>query len=181
MTVAQIQALQFEWAWQHPEKSLAVREAALRLGARGMRGPAGKVSLPLQDQTGYTCSALTASYEGRCEAALELPDRHCHSVAGKLVQPLLLTELLMVTSRSLVHTQVRLLTEMLRGDPWMHFPLTVHFTSSAHAKLRAGCPALPDHMLVDIAPLQVPRSIHGKHCRVHRKMTHRACCLFVCA
>ena len=40
----------------------------------------------------------------------------------------------------------------------MHSPLTVHFTSSARAKLRAGCPVLPAHMLVDIAPLQVPCS-----------------------
>ena len=65
-TAAQIQAPQFKWAWQHPEKSLAVREAALCLGVGGMREPAGKVSLPvhmLQDLTGYTSSALTASYE----------------------------------------------------------------------------------------------------------------------
>lgn len=44
----QIQALQFEWAWQHPEKSKAVRDDVAALVASckraGLSGAKGKVS-----------------------------------------------------------------------------------------------------------------------------------------
>ncbi|KAK9794955.1 hypothetical protein WJX73_001688 [Symbiochloris irregularis] len=94
------QALQFEWAWQHPEKSKAVREAAAALSQQKKRGPAGKV---------------------------------------------------------------RLLVEMVRGQPWVHFPLTLHFTSSTHSQLRLGCPPLPSHMHIEVAPLQVLAQMTSAH------------------
>lgn len=40
---SQVSALQFEWAWQHPQKSLAVRDAAK--GLRSLNGIGGKIML----------------------------------------------------------------------------------------------------------------------------------------
>ena len=74
----QTQALQFEWAWQHPEKSLDVRDAAARLGKKARYGLRGKVALlmemlnaepwryyPLSVQ--FLSSALAAE-RGQCAA-----------------------------------------------------------------------------------------------------------------
>jgi hypothetical protein len=39
----QVLALQFEWAWQHPERSLEVRATAAKLGRKARYGVGGKV------------------------------------------------------------------------------------------------------------------------------------------
>ncbi len=40
---AQVQALQFEWAWQHPDKSKALREAYGSIRKADLKGARGKV------------------------------------------------------------------------------------------------------------------------------------------
>lgn len=45
--------------------------------------------------------------------------------------------------------------EMLRVEPWLRFPLTLNFTSSAHSALRLGAPPPPPHVAVLTAPLEV--------------------------
>ena len=39
----QVQALQFEWAWQHPDKSKALREAYAAIRKVDLKGARGKV------------------------------------------------------------------------------------------------------------------------------------------
>lgn len=86
---SQVEALQFEWAWQHPFKSLAVKEAAARIPS---------------------------------------------SVRG-------------------LKKQFYLLFTMLNCDKWSIMDLNVQFLSSKYIDYRKGCPVLPPHMGLCIAPV----------------------------
>lgn len=89
LVVFQVEALQFEWAWQHPIKSLAVKEAAARIPS---------------------------------------------SVRG-------------------LKKQFYLLFTMLNCDKWSSMDLNVQFLSSKYIDYRKGCPGLPPHMGLCIAPV----------------------------
>ena len=89
--VSQTAALQFEWAWQHPDRSLDVRDAANKVGRKARYGVRGKVLM---------------------------------------------------------------LMEMLNAAPWRYYPLTVQFLKGENAQLRAGCPAPPPHIPVEVGPLE---------------------------
>lgn len=54
----QVQALQFEWAWQHPERSTAARGAVVAMSKAQRMGAKGKVWLPLQSAVSHahTCN-----------------------------------------------------------------------------------------------------------------------------
>lgn len=43
--ITKVQALQFEWAWQHPDKSIAVRKQILGIKKQDMHGAKGKIRL----------------------------------------------------------------------------------------------------------------------------------------
>jgi hypothetical protein len=90
LVVIQVEALQFEWAWQHPIKSLAVKEAAARIPS---------------------------------------------SVRG-------------------LKKQFYLLFTMLNCDKWSSMDLNVQFLSSKYIDYRKGCPGLPPHMGLSIAPVE---------------------------
>lgn len=90
LVVIQVEALQFEWAWQHPTKSLAVKEAAARIPS---------------------------------------------SVRG-------------------LKKQFHLLFTMLNCDKWSSMDLNVQFFSSKYIDYRKGCPGLPPHMGLSIAPVE---------------------------
>ncbi|WJZ89225.1 hypothetical protein VitviT2T_008454 [Vitis vinifera] len=83
-----VSALQFEWAWQHPTESLAVRKAAA--GFKSLSGIANKIKLA------YTMFTLPA---------------------------------------------------------WQSLNLTVNFFSTKYTKHSAGCPILPEHMRVQVSPM----------------------------
>jgi len=85
----QVEALQFEWAWQHPTRSLAVRDAA---------------------------ACIPASVKG-------------------------------------FKKQIHLLFTMLNLDKWCGMDLSLQFLSSKWIAFRKGCPELPGHMGLSIAPV----------------------------
>ncbi|KAF8010492.1 hypothetical protein BT93_J1199 [Corymbia citriodora subsp. variegata] len=83
-----VSALQFEWAWQHPRESLAVRKAAAEF--KSLSGIGNKIKLA------YT---------------------------------------------------------MLNLPSWQSFNIRVNYFSTKYTVHSAGCPSLPEHMKVQICPM----------------------------
>eukprot|EP00873_Tetraselmis_striata_P019432 jgi/Tetstr1/439696/TSEL_028115.t1 len=97
---SQVAALQFEWAWQHPSVSLAVRDTYRAMPAKQRAGVKGKIALML---------------------------------------------------------------EMLHLEPFVFYPLTLHFLSSAFSALRGGLRPPPLHVAVEVAPLEALPPEIGQH------------------
>ncbi len=51
--------------------------------------------------------------------------------------------------------QVLLLHAMLNLEPWKYYPLTLQVLDSKYTTLTRGCAALPPHMQLVIAPMEV--------------------------
>ncbi|CAN1180068.1 Structure-specific endonuclease subunit SLX1 [Linum perenne] len=84
-----VSALQFEWAWQHPRESKAVRQAVASF--KSFNGIANKIKLA------YT---------------------------------------------------------MLGLPPWQSLNITVNYFSTKHSSCSSGSPSLPEHMKVEICPME---------------------------
>ncbi len=87
----QTAALQFEWAWQHPERSLDVREAAAALGRKARYGVHGKVALlmAILGAEPWRYYPLGVRFLGAASAALRAgcaePPAHVAVAAGPLL------------------------------------------------------------------------------------------------
>ncbi len=87
----QTAALQFEWAWQHPERSLDVREAAAALGRKARYGVRGKVALlmAILGAEPWRYYPLGVRFLGAAGAALRAgcaePPAHVGVAAGPLL------------------------------------------------------------------------------------------------
>ncbi|KAL2333055.1 hypothetical protein Fmac_014268 [Flemingia macrophylla] len=73
-----VSALQFEWAWQHPVESLAVRKAAI--GFKSLSGIANKIklaytmlTLPSWQSMNITVNFLSTKYMKHCASCPSLP------------------------------------------------------------------------------------------------------------
>jgi hypothetical protein len=50
---------------------------------------------------------------------------------------------------------------MLNLDPWRLYPLQLQFLSSSFSPFRSGCPDLPSHMNIVVAPMEVQHCAHA--------------------